>query len=87
MTVPTDGNSTTSIWVDGNSNAGTENTGGTATLNLNEQLLASNNYYTPPDNSVVRVPGAYSYSVIPGTIGNNLVGKVKAATQLLLKTQ
>jgi len=62
----------TSIWVDGNNNAGTTNSSNTATYDNTVLSVSSSNYNTPTDNSTIRYASSIAFSLS----GNNLVGKI-----------
>jgi hypothetical protein len=61
-----------SIWVDGNTNLSTNNSGFITTGNA----ISATNYYTPPDNTLVSFPSSSSYTI--GNNGNDLVCSVSS---------
>ena len=65
---------TSSIWIDGNSTNGTRDNNGVANIDTSIDALNSNNYNNPPDNTVIRAAPSREYTINEG----NLVAKVSA---------
>ena len=65
---------TSSIWIDGNSTNGTINNSGVASIDTTIIPLNSSNYNTPYDNTIIRPASSTTYTIN----GGNLVAKVSA---------